>query len=84
MDAIGAPNGRQVLEQDGTDAATLVGVLDDEGHLGLGWVRPAVVSSNRDDGVSQLGDKRHPVAVVERGELFELSDGRSGHGGEEA
>ena len=56
------------------DAPPLLGVVDDERHLGLGAVaRVAVIARDRDHLVAELGDERHAVVVVDLGEAFDLA-----------
>jgi hypothetical protein len=74
---------RRMLEQDRGESASLLVVLDRERDLGLLRVRHAVVARDGDDVVSELGDERHPVLVVDVGEVVELRAGRRGDRREE-
>ena len=53
------------------DAATLVGVLDQEGHLGFLCV-DGVIPPGGDDLVLQRDDEGHSTVVVDRGEAFDV------------
>ena len=72
---------RQVLEQHGGEAAAVVGVVDEEGHLGLGPVPPAVVAGHADQLVAAQRDEREAVDVVDVGEALEVALARAGAAG---
>ena len=76
--------GGEVFEQDGADAAALVGVGDVEGHLGLGRVIEPVVAADADDVAADGDHQRHPVLVVDLGEALEFLGGELGLEREEA
>ncbi len=87
-----ARDGRDVLEEGGGHAAPLVGVLDEEGDLGLvgGGARgqaPGVDPVVADGGDELAGDRRreaHPVDVVVVGEAVHVPVGEARVGREEA
>ena len=54
-DAVAAGDGSQVLEEEGGDAAALVGVVHDERDLGVAGVGIAVVADDGDDVVADRG-----------------------------
>ena len=64
---LAGPHG-QVLEQDGGEPPAVVGVVDEEGHLGLGPVTPAVVAGDTDQLVAAERHQGHAVDVVDGGE----------------
>ena len=80
------PPGRdgQVLEQHGGDAPSVVGVVDEERHLGLGAQRPAVVAGHADHDVVAQGDERHAVDVVDVDQVTDLVVAEVGVRGEVA
>jgi hypothetical protein len=71
-DAALAGGRREVLEQHRAEPAALVGVLDEEGHLGLLGPRHAVVAADADELVAEQEDERHPVVVVDVGEPVQV------------
>ena len=73
----------QVLQQQLRDAAALVGVLDQEGHLGP-VVLGAVEAADADHLVAEGEDERDPVDVVHLGEPLDVAGAQPGVGGEEA
>ncbi|EPH43180.1 hypothetical protein STRAU_3710 [Streptomyces aurantiacus JA 4570] len=84
-DAAFAGDGRDVLEQRGGDAAALVGVLDEEGDLGLVGGRgggaalgvDAVVAHGGDELAAHGGREAHPVHVVVVGEAVHVLGGQA-------
>ena len=66
---------REVLEQHGGQPATVVGVVDEERHLGLGPVPPAVVAGDPDELVAAQRDEGEAVDVVDVGEALEVALG---------
>ncbi len=76
----------QVLEEELGDAAALVRVLDQEGHLGLRAVRGVlddVVAPDPDDPLGDGHHERDPVLVVDVGEALHVALGEVRHRGEE-
>ena len=72
----------EVLEQELADAAALVGVLDEEGDLGVAGP-DHVVAPDGDHLAGHEQDQRDPVAVVDLGEPVEVALGELGHRREE-
>ena len=72
----------EVLEQELADAAALVGVLDEEGDLGVAGP-DHVVAPDGDHVPGHEQDHRDPVAVVDLGEPVEVALGELGHRREE-
>ena len=58
---------REVLEQHGGQAAAVVGVVDEERHLRLGPVAPAVVARHADELVAAERDEGEAVRCSRRG-----------------
>ncbi|OSY45120.1 hypothetical protein BG653_03525 [Streptomyces platensis] len=92
-DAAFAGDGRDVLQEGGGDSAALVGVLDEEGDLGLVVVgvlggQPLVVDPVVADGGDELaadrGGQPDPVDVVVVGETVHIAVGQARVGREEA
>jgi hypothetical protein len=91
-DAALARHRRDVLEESGGDTATLMGVLDEEGDLGLvggGARRPAlrvdpVVADGGDELATHRDRETHPVDVVVMGEAVHVLVGEPGVGREES
>ncbi len=77
LDAALAARLGEVLEQHLADAAALVGVLDEEGDLGLARLDP-VEAAHRDHPVAQQHHQRDPVGVVDLGEAATSRSGRLG------
>ena len=83
---------RDVFEEGGGDTAALVGVLDQEGDLGLvggcGGGRPvgvdAVVAYGGDELAADRGREPHPVHEVVVGEAVDVLGGQARVGREEA
>ena len=78
----------EVLEHQGTEAAPLVGVVDGEGHLGVGAqaavvTRQAVVARHCDDLGADERRQRHTVDVIDGGEVRDLLVGEHALGAEE-
>ena len=73
----------QVLQQDRTDPAALVGIGDVERHLGVGVADP-VEATAADDVIADEHDQRHPVAVVDVDEAIEIALRQPGQRSEEA
>ncbi|CAB4907925.1 unannotated protein [freshwater metagenome] len=71
-DAPLAGGGGQVLQQHRAQPASLVGVLDEEGDLGVVGARVAVVAADADELLAQQDDEGHPVVVVDVGEPVEV------------
>ncbi len=69
--------GGHVFEQDAAQAPALVGVLHQEGDLGLAVPDP-VIARHRHHLVADRGDQGHPVLVVDGGEVLDLTLGQSG------
>ena len=82
LDAALAPGLGEVLEQQLTDPAALVLVLDEEGHLGVARA-DRVVAPDGDHVPGDQQDQRHPVAVVDLGEPVEVAVGELRHRREE-
>ena len=74
---VAGPHG-EVLQEHGGQAAPVVGVVDEEGHLRLGAVPPAVVAGHADELVAPDADERHPVDVVDADHAIELALGQPG------
>ena len=68
---------REVLEQHRGEPAAVVGVVDEEGHLGLGPVAPAVVAGHTDELVASQRDEGEAVDVVDVGEVLEVALGEA-------
>lgn len=91
-DAAFAGDGRDVFEQGRGDTSALVGVLDEEGDLGLvgrGRRGPAlrvdpVVADRGDELAAHCDGQSHPVDVVVMGEAVDVLGGEPGVGSEEA
>ncbi len=83
FDAVLACRGGQVFEQDGGHSPALVGVLDEEGHLGLARSGPVVTDHGHHLGADR-GDQRDPVDVVDVREPLDFPVGQPGPGAEEA
>jgi hypothetical protein len=81
-DAVGASDGREVLEQQRGDALALVLVVDHERGLGVVAVGPALVAGPPDELAVPLDHERHAVDEVELGEVFELAAAERGLGRE--
>ena len=64
---------REVLEEQRGQAAAVVGVVDEERHLRLGPVPPAVVARHADELVAAERDEREPVDVVDVGQALEVA-----------
>ncbi len=87
-----AGDGRDVFQEGGGDAAALVRVLDEEGHLGLvgggggghSARVDAVVADGGDELVPDRGGESDPVDVVVVGEAVDVAVGQARVGGEEA
>ncbi|CAM5708426.1 hypothetical protein SANTM175S_06739 [Streptomyces antimycoticus] len=87
-----ACDGGDVFEERGGHPTTLVGVLDEEGDLGLvgggrGRNPPsvdAVVAHRGDELIPHDGRQAHPVDVVVVGEAVDIAVGQAGIGREEA
>jgi hypothetical protein len=62
----------EVLEQDRRQPSPVVGVIDEEGHLGLVGLPEAVVAADADQVVIEQGDERHPLVQVDVGEVPDL------------
>ncbi|BBE22516.1 hypothetical protein MN0502_13990 [Arthrobacter sp. MN05-02] len=62
----------EVFEQDGADPASLVGVRDVEGDLGLERIVEAVIAADADDVRATRDHEGHAVAVVHLREALEL------------
>jgi hypothetical protein len=75
--------GGQVLEQDRAEASALVGVLDEEGDLGIVGSGVPVEAADRDDLIAQQHDEGHPVDVVDVGEPVQVLVREPLHGAEE-
>ena len=73
---LAGPHG-QVLEQHGGQAATVVGVVDEEGHLGLGPVAPPVVAGHADQLVAAERHEGHAVDVVDVGHPLDVALGEA-------
>ena len=68
------PGGRgQVLQQHRADAAALLGVVDDEGDLGVGPLTDPVVPADPDQVVAQHRDQGDPPVVVDVGEPVQVA-----------
>jgi len=65
-------------------AASLVGVGDDEGHLGLVGTGGSLVASDRDDLLASQATGGRPVVVVDGGEPAQVAVGDARVGGEVA
>lgn len=69
----------ETLEKTSPDAVVLVGIGHDEGDLGLRWiaaallVAEAIVASDGDQAVSVFDDQRQPIAVVNVGEMIDIT-----------
>ena len=61
-----------MLQQDRPQAAALVSVLDEEGHLGVVGVGVAVVAADADDLVAEQDDEGHSVVVVDVREAVQV------------
>ena len=61
----------EMLQQQLGDAATLMGVLDQEGHFCM-IILGAVVAPDRDHVLTEGDDERHPVHVVDLGEELDV------------
>jgi len=64
-DPVPPRHGRQVLEEEGGNAAALVGIVDDEGDLGLVGPRRSVVADHGEDLVVLGGHEGGPVGAVD-------------------
>ena len=86
LDAPLAPGLGEVLQQQLRDAPTVVLVLDEERHLGLGLVgvRVGVVAADGDHPPLEEHHQRHPAGVVDLGEALDVAVGELRHRGEEA
>ena len=73
----------EVLEQDRAQAAALVGVLDQEGDLGVVGAGVPVVAADADDLVPEQDHERHPLVVVDVGEPVQVLVGEPLHRPEE-
>ena len=71
-DPVFAGGGGEVFEQDGADAAALVGVGDVEGDLGLRGIIEPVVAADAHDFAADGDHQGHPVLVVHLGEPLEF------------
>ncbi len=71
-----------MLEKQLSDAPALLGVLDEERHLGRARVVP-FVAAQRDHPLLERDHERHPLHVVDVGEPLHVALGQLGHGGEE-
>ncbi len=72
----------EMLEEQRGESAALLRVVD--GERDLGFVRAnAVVAWDRDDLVTQMGDKRHVIAHVDGRQVLELRGSRRRHRREE-
>ena len=87
-----AGDGRDVFEEGGGDAAALVGVLYEEGDLGLVGGRGGrtarivdpVVADGGDELAADRGGETDPVDIVVVGEAVHVPVGEAGVGREEA
>jgi hypothetical protein len=84
LDAALAGGRGEVLEQDRAQPATLVGVLDEEGDLGVVGVGIPVEPADRDDLVAEQHHERDPVDVVDVGEAMQVALRQLLHRAEEA
>ena len=82
-DAVFAGSGGQVFQQDGPDAAALVGVGYIEGNLGFFGIGQPVVAADAQDFPADGDHQRHPVLVVHLREALQLLAGEPRLEGEE-
>jgi hypothetical protein len=75
--------GRQMLQQDRGQAASVVSVVDDERHLRIVATRDAVVLSHGHQITAAKGDEGEVVGATEVGGPNDVIVGRQGMGGEE-
>ena len=75
---------RQELQQDGGHAPTVVLVVDEEGDLGVAAGPVAVVAGDAHQLVADDADERHPIDVVDGGEVLDVDGRQTGSGREEA
>ncbi len=73
---------REVLQQHRGQPAPVVGVVDEEGHLGLGAVAPPVVAGHAEQLVAPHGHERHAVDVVDVGHPLDVALAQAGPGAE--
>ncbi|MCY1236646.1 hypothetical protein D9M72_493120 [compost metagenome] len=82
-DPVFAGGGGQVFQQDGADAAALVGVGYIEGNLGFFGIGQPVVPADAQDFAANGDHQRHPVLVVHLREALQLLAGEPRLEGEE-
>ena len=73
----------QVLEEDRGDPPAVVGVVDEERHLGVAAGPVTVVAGDADQLVADDPDERHAIDVVDVGEPLQVAGRQAGSGREE-
>ena len=76
MDALGGRVGREMLEEECRQPATLVRVGDRERDLGLVAARKSIVATDGDHLVADECDECHAFVIVDRGEVGDLGVGQ--------
>ena len=76
VDAVGAGDRREVLEQQRGDALALVLVVDHEGGVGVVAAGPPLVAGPGDELAVALDDQGHAVDEVDVGEVLEVGFGQ--------